>query len=217
MKKEKKAETLPLKAFIEKRIKKPEQIDVGEGSEKLTIKINPTTGAIVRANAIISAASLVFNEFDSGVGGYMPAFLEFAHKYGVLLCYTDLKVPQELEHAWPVINYTPIYKKVVEIVGEDEIAEFGYQLNELIEARLQERIHMLNFERILDKVSSMLDSFGEQFKNFDMEKTLKQLEDLPRKLGGLKGLGGVDNVIKTFVDASGKLKADEPSKINEAD
>jgi hypothetical protein len=85
-------------------------------------------------------------------------------------------------------------------------------LDELIEARIQARIHTVNFDRIIEKFSGMFDGFGEQFKGLDIEKTLKDFEDLPKALGGLKGFGGggIENIIKSMIDKDGKIKPEVP-------
>jgi|GEM_PF-2520641 len=213
MKRENKNKGLPaaLANLVKEHTKQPALIEIGEGGEKFTITIYPMVSATARAGAILNAAQLVFNEFDKTVEGYMPAFLELAGRYGVVLCYTDFNAGEELEleQAWAVLMYTPIYEKIAGHVGEDEIAEFRKQLKEMIDARLQERIHMVNFDRIVDRLGGLFDRFGEQFKDIDVEKTLKQFEGLPKKLGGLKGFG-LENIIKTFIDSGGKLQTEDP-------
>ena len=205
--------------LIKKHTIKPSEIEIGEGADKLTIKVDPMAPAGVRASAIIQAADLVFNGTDDGVDGYMPAFLQFAHRFGVMICFTDFDMPEDLGYAWFVLNNTPIYDKVTEIVGEEFVREFAHQLDELIEVRKQERIHMINFNRLLNKVENIIDGFSKKFEGFDMKETLKLFENLPNKLGGLpKGLGlgsmgGLENIIKTLVDASGNLKSDKGGSV----
>lgn len=217
MDKEKKSEGLPkaLTELIEKNFKNPVAIEFGTGDEKLTITVNPMALPGTRVSAIINAAGLVFNEFDGGVEGYLPAFLDFAHRYGVLVCYTDFEVPEELNDAWLAINHTPIYDKVAEVLGAAEVEEFRNQLDELIEAVKQERIHMVNFNRIVDKLGGVFDGFAKQFQNLDINETLKLFENLPDKLKSIpknlgdlpSGLGGFENIIKTFLDGSGNKKS----------
>ena len=195
-----------LVALIAENTQKPSEIEIGEGDDKLVIAVAPMVTATKRAGAIVCAADLVFNDLDSGIDGYMPAFLQFAHRYGVLQCYTNMEIPQELSTAWPLIMYTPIYDQVKEIVGEDTVFEFACQLDELIEARKQERIHAVNVNRLLETLSGIADGFGEQFKGLDLAETLKMFQNLPKSEGGL---GGLENIIKTFLNSDGDLQTNQ--------
>jgi len=213
MGKEKKTVSLPkaLVDLMEKHIKKPVEIAIGEGKNKLAINVNPMPSAEAKASAIITAANICFDIVDGGVEGYMPGFIEFAHRYGVLLCFTDFEVPQDLTSAWGLILYTPIYEKVVEVVGAETSARFVAELDKMIDARKQERIQAVNIDRILAKFIQMFDGFGKRFEGIDVKETLKMFENLPEMAGKEGALNNLDigKLIKTFLGSKGEMKLKE--------
>jgi len=165
---------------------------------ELKYKIEPLPSAAKRAHAVVIAADLLFND-ELGIDGYMPSFLCFARKYGVLACFTDLELSQDLEELWAFVNNTTVYRDVAKEVGNSKVSEFLFELNELIQARKDARIHMINVDRILNKIIGLVGGLNKQLiKKVDISKILTAIEGLS------KGKGGEDLLKKIIAAYGGK-------------
>lgn len=163
--------------ILEKIAKPISKLTYGEGENKLTIEVNPQPPIVKRIATQKIAANLLFNNKAPGIDAYEPFYYDLALRYGIILCYTNLILPN-LDYAWTILNYSTIYTDVLEIIGEAEVDKFARDLRELIDARKQSIIHSINWINILDDIMDMLRDLGKNFKDLDINATLKGLKDI---------------------------------------
>jgi len=163
--------------------KPDKELKYGAGETELVITIQAIPPVAKRIEAIELAADLLFS-FEHGVDGYIPSLLNFAKKYAVLVCFTDIDFTFDLSDIWTLIHTTALYDDVVREVGKKAVAEFLCELNELVGAHKAARIHTVNISSVLDRLTAMVGGIGEQFKSIDLPKVLKGFSKLPKDLKG---------------------------------
>jgi len=169
--------------FISNNAKEVEEVRYGKGDNEFVVRIDPLPSVAKRTEAIELAADLVFG-LEPGVDGYIPSLLHFTQKYAVLLCFTDIDFAFDLNDIWALVNATPLYDDVVKKAGDKAVTDFIYELNELIDANKAARIHAVNINSVLERLTAMVNGISSQFKNIDMVKILKSFKNLPKDIKG---------------------------------
>lgn len=175
----KKVKNNALRALIEAQSKGQKELIYSEGTDnELRIKVVSAIPYTKRTRMIAEIVSLNFAGDAANIDDYMSSSLDFARKYTVLKYYTDLKLPTNIDELWLVLNYTTIYKDVVDFVGEDIVQIFN-EADKMIDAKVSHLTHKTELSLFLGTISKAMEQFGVSLENIDFSELMGNLKGLP--------------------------------------
>lgn len=180
MKKNKKENnnTAQINALIEKNMPKIHVLRYGEGEKELIIKVYPALPFTKRMEMIREIIDGVFMGEKDSVNSYAPEFLTLLQKYTVIRFYTNLYLPGKLNDMWLVLNYTPIYKDVVEIVGKDEINDIFEAANKAIGTYRQYLTTKTDINSLMNKLGGVLSDIEGKLPPEDIEAITSKMKNM---------------------------------------
>jgi len=160
----------------------PKELVYGEADTELKFNVYPWVTWERMYEATRAAAAIIMGKHDTTSEDYNPALKEFAHKYGVLLCYTDLKLPDDLGVLWPVVNYTKIFDDVCEVVGSNKVWNLCGAIDEIVCIRKDAITNSIIWARMFGRISGLVEGLAGEFKKVDMAKFMEIFQKLPVNL-----------------------------------
>jgi len=167
------------------------ELRFGEGENELIVNVSFASSEGVMAQEIKMSVDFLFQDDTTDMNSYMPAFTQFAQRYGILSCYTDIDIPHDLNTAWLIVMYTPIYESVSELLGEKIVGDFVSNFNKLVDARILEIAYATNWNRMLDRIGGILEKLTKNLGDLDIEKTFGMLSGLSKNFD-------ISSLIKSF-------------------
>lgn len=181
--------------FIMAYTKEEKKFEYKIGDEIITINVRPVIS--------LENRMMMINEIFDGVVGnnaisiedYTPQYAVFIKKMVAINYFTDYKLPKGLDEAWAVINYTPIFRDVDSVVGED-LRYIFEDADRLIESRVRFLENKTTINKLLDKISKAFDKITGLFDGEDI--------DIKKLLDGVKGLSGsgLEELVKKLTDGA---------------
>lgn len=146
--------------------------------EKREIKVTPILSFEKRAELVRMIAAFVFVNEGNNIEDYAPEYREFSERYNTIKYYTDFKLPEDINDAWLILNSTPLYDKVIQII-RDDIYEIYAAADDLIQSRKRYLENKTDINRLFENISNKIGSLGAQFSKEDFGAVLKLIEALP--------------------------------------
>lgn len=185
-----------LRTLIESQLEGTKQLVYNEGTEnELKVKVYIAIPFNKRTEMIMEIVSWCFAKNPVSIEDYRPMSLEFSKRYAVLSYFTDLKLPEDLNELWLVLNHTPIYDDVVNILGEQLWTIFD-EAAMAIDAKVRYLTHKSDLNLFLNNISKVVESFGENLAGID-------ISSLARILTSLKGVSNddiIDGILRSAKD-----------------
>lgn len=152
-----------------------------KGGNKIIVRINPTPTVVKRSSAIKIAVESVFNDEETGVDKYSPQFNEFALNYGIIMAYTDLVLPNDIDQTYSLLVRSSLIRDIKKHISNREIWNFVDSFYELIDIKKQALIHSEGISGILKKIKDAFDGLGEHLEKVDFAQILNNVKDkLPK-------------------------------------
>ncbi len=152
-----------------------------KGGNKIIVRINPAPTIIKRSSAIKIAVESVFNSEETGIDKYNPQFNEFALNYGIIMAYTDLVLPNDIDQTYSLLVRSSLIRDIKKRIPNREIWNFVDSFYELIDIKKQALIHSEGISGILKKIKDAFDGVGEHLENLDFTQILNNVKDkLPK-------------------------------------
>jgi hypothetical protein len=167
-----------ISALLENNLPKPKSISYGEGVEKLSFNVNSVVTIEKRMNTINRSVDLLFTDADNGISGYAYPLYDIALRFGIISCYTDLELPNDVDVMNAMLVYTPIINDIIEIISYDEYARFKRDFDELIDIKKRALLISENIIRKVEVISSLVKKLGRRVKKIDITKALNDIKDV---------------------------------------
>ena len=169
-----------------------EIIEIGDGEDKVKVKIKKRLSLIERGELVDSIASMVWSEIDDGEYRFSPYLRKFAYDFNILSYFTDIALPGNIEAAWGFIESTNIVDVVVECVGTSYIDCIVREANELIEYNKEKEAKRSKLDSLIDSVLGVVNAIANETKNLDAKGLFdllgKYAPDIQAELiNGLRG------------------------------
>lgn len=196
-----------LRKLIENQAKEKIVLKYNEGTEEeLVVTVYPALPMTKRIKMVEEIVSFAFMGEGQSVEDYSPCSVAYAKKSTALEYFTDVNIPEKLDEAWLLLNYTTLFDDVYNIVGT-QIDEIFNEADQCIKAKVKYLANKTDLNALIGNLSKKLENFGgEDFmKNFD----IKSLEPMLAKLSGMSTDDIVDSILK--------LKSKEPEKEEKAE
>lgn len=151
-------------------------LQYGEGEHSVKVRVKATLPFTQRMEMIRDIARMVFTDTGDSIDCYVPAFVEFAKRYAAITYYTDAELPSEPNELWHILNNSPLYEQVSEIVRE-ELEIIFRDAEETIRAK---RDHLVGKTDILHLFDRMLKTLENQFSGIEFGEIKDILKNLPK-------------------------------------
>lgn len=172
--------TAQIKALVEASAPKITELKYEECEKELVIKVYPVLQFMKRTEMVREIVDGVFMDGKDSVNTYVPEFLTLLQKYTVIKYFTDLQLPTKLDDLWLVLNYTPIYKDVVKVVGEHEIKDIFDAANKAIDTYRQYLTAKTDVHSLMDKVGDVLKDFEGRIPQEDIAEIASKIKEMPK-------------------------------------
>ncbi len=140
----------------------------------LEITVKPSLSLAEMLNFVSDIVTMCFSD----EGEYLPEVLDFAIRRSVLIYYSNLKLPSNIENQYPMVCDTDVYEKITESVNTRQLSEIIVAAKEKV-AHLKGKPLEDSAKRtlsIVEKVDSLLDILT----TFLVEKS-KQLDTMGKE------------------------------------
>ncbi|MEG1502116.1 MAG: hypothetical protein RR370_01865 [Synergistaceae bacterium] len=139
--------------------------------------------------------------FETETEEYLPEYQHFAFNAAVLVYFTSLELPKNIEELYQAILCTDIMDKVTAIVNKTQLAQLSFAFDKRVAEKIQKQK-----EAMFSPSDEMYLSIKKVFNNAGgileiLEDFISELE--PQKLNGLLGL--IENFAEGDID-SDKIK-----------
>lgn len=131
--------------------------------------------------------------------GFMPELIDFAIKRNILKRYTNISLPEKLEHSYKIIYTTDIIDFVCKHINMKQVDELVVAIDRKVahmcnahvaEARRQTDEIVSGFNQIYEKISGLFDGVTRD----DMTKLLGAIEN---------GSVSEDKIVKSYLEQTG--------------
>lgn len=124
--------------------------------------------------------SVVKTCFKSDDGAYMPEAKDFAIKSNILERYTNISLPNNLEHRYEIIYYTDIIDTIINYINKCQfdamIEAVDAKINNIAQANIEDiNKQMINLQTTFDNLQSQFESM---FDGIDLEDLHNIMEKL---------------------------------------
>lgn len=164
--------------LIESQSKGQTTLVYNEGTED-EIRVN-VVGVIPYSKRLALISELVALNFAgdaSHIDDYMPSAWELARKLVIVRYYSDLKLPNDINDIWLVLNHTTIFHDICQFVGSD-INDILSAADKQIKTKVDYLAHQSDLNIFLKKISGVIDQFGDSLKGVDLSKMISILENM---------------------------------------
>jgi hypothetical protein len=126
---------------------------------------------------------------DMETGEYMPEVCDFALKLNVILSYTDIAIPKDLEKAYKVVYESNLYDSVMDVINSEQY----YILEDAVSDRVQYLRDMLVSGaaiQVNDMIKKMEDTMGDSLKTlneFNSDSFLNALNSMQNVVSAAEG------------------------------
>ncbi len=180
-----------LKEFVEREAPKMQELRYGEGEGEFSVKVYP----VLPLSERIKMEKEIFNDVFMGdadnIASFVPCYIDLAKRYATIKYFTDLEIPDTVDEAWFLLNYTPIYDDVAAILGE-ELGKIFDEVDKRIEAHCNYLENKADFNAIVRKLSDALQKFEDRIPQEDIAKIMDSIK------GGVGSILSSD-LMKAFI------------------
>lgn len=159
----------------------PVDVELEKDGVKMTIQVKPVVGLDTFASAVENAAASCFDEADK----YVPWMRDIAFAYSVIVAYTNIEVPEDLNDLFALLTGTDIYSHIVGAIDENQLAMLDRAIRRKIRHILDEQNS--SREQELDRALAMLNFITQKYNEIgmifneimgdDMKALMEKLQD----------------------------------------
>lgn len=177
------------------QVKKVKPVFLQYGTDE--VKVTPLLPFGKRAEMINDIVGLVFGYDNNTINNYCPQYIKLAKRYVLVEYYTDYKLPQVLDDAWVILNYTSLYDDVLACLGDD-IFDIFNEADEAIAARRGYLENKTDINALAEKLISGLENVGTQFSNIDLNSLMEILKNFSQT--------SPEDLVKSILKAKKEVK-----------
>lgn len=127
-------------------------LTIGEGENRVEVIVKKRLSLGERADMVDSIASMVCSQNESG-DFFAPYLRKFAYDFNVLNYFTNIKLPDDMNKVWELVDGTDIAARVIDALGRNTcVQSIIHEANELIEHRKNALLKKTKVDTLLDTV-----------------------------------------------------------------
>lgn len=171
MTKKEKNKLTQLVKLLEENAPKTKELSFQNGDCSFVVKVTPAVKLENRAKAVKTIANFILSQNASDLGHYTPEYTILAQKYAILATFTDITLPEDVNDLWLILNYTPIYDEVVELLNGAEKEIFA-EAKAIVDSKLRYLENKTDLNNFINKAAKYLESSEINFTKEDVKKLL---------------------------------------------